>query len=133
VTDEGAADTPRLVVSFDIDGTLETGDPRGPLLIEVVRAAQSLGYIVGSSSDRTLGEQQAMWDKAGLSVDFTRRNHQMHDLIDRYPADRYIHIGDTAYDLECAHRAGFDFIWIESAALVPDAPWTADHVSLRAA
>ena len=39
------------LISFDIDGTLEFGDPPGVLTVEMVRAAQNLGYIVGSCSD----------------------------------------------------------------------------------
>ena len=45
------------VVSFDIDGTLEIGDPPGIITIDAVRAARRLGYVVGSCSDRPLAHQ----------------------------------------------------------------------------
>ena len=41
-----------ILVSFDIDGTLEVGDPPGPIELALVRRAKALGYIVGSASAR---------------------------------------------------------------------------------
>ena len=42
------------LVSFDIDGTLEVGNPPGIVPGALVRRAQRLGYLVGSCSDRTI-------------------------------------------------------------------------------
>ena len=113
----------RFLVSFDIDGTLETGDPPGPLLIEAARRAKSLGYIVGSSSDRTLAEQDAMWSNVGFDYDFICRKHEMITLVEQFGADRYVHIGDTAHDEQCATTAGFEFIFTADAAHVHETPW----------
>src|SRR5258708_2777290 len=55
---------PMILVSFDIDGTLEVGDPPGPLTLDMVRLAKSSGWVIGSASDRTVAEQEKMWDKA---------------------------------------------------------------------
>jgi hydroxymethylpyrimidine pyrophosphatase-like HAD family hydrolase len=115
--------TPRFLVSFDIDGTLETGDPPGPLLIEAARRAKLLGHIVGSSSDRTLSEQQAMWGQAGFEYDFVCRKHEMIALVTRFGADKYVHIGDTTHDEDSAFKAGFEFIFTHEAALFGDDPW----------
>ena len=60
------------LISFDIDGTLETGDPPGCITMGRVRQAQELGYIIGSCSDRTVSTQQRMWLEHGISVAFTR-------------------------------------------------------------
>lgn len=113
----------RFLVSFDIDGTLETGDPPGPLLIEAARRAKQLGYIVGSSSDRTLSEQQAMWGQVGFAYDFVCRKHEMTRLVSEFACDRYVHIGDTSHDEECATAAGFEFIFTEEATLSQESPW----------
>src|ERR1700733_10252811 len=48
----------QLPVSFDIDGTMEFGDPPGPILTSVVRALVGCGYIVGSASDRVVSNQE---------------------------------------------------------------------------
>ena len=50
---------PKLI-SFDIDGTLEVGDPPGYITIARVRQALGLGYIVGSCSDWPVSRQQRM-------------------------------------------------------------------------
>ena len=47
-----------ILVSFDIDGTLETGDPPGPITMEMVGMAQAQGCIIGSCSDRPLPSQR---------------------------------------------------------------------------
>jgi len=57
-----------ILVSFDIDGTLIAGDPPGPILFEHVLAAKARGYVIGSSSDRTLGEQRHIWAAGGVEV-----------------------------------------------------------------
>ena len=48
------------LLSFDIDGTLEIGDPPGIIPVALVRRAKALGYLVGSCSDRPVSFQQAM-------------------------------------------------------------------------
>src|SRR6266566_8855418 len=39
------------LISFDIDGTLEVGDPPGLITMEMVRQAKHLGCLIGSCSD----------------------------------------------------------------------------------
>lgn len=46
-----------ILLSFDIDGTLELGEPPGGVTMEMVRRAHDLGYLVGSCSDRALSSQ----------------------------------------------------------------------------
>ena len=41
-----------ILISFDIDGTLEVGDPPGVLTMDMVRRAQEKGCVIGSCSDR---------------------------------------------------------------------------------
>jgi len=67
------------VVSFDIDGTLEIGDPPGIITIGAVRAARRLGYVVGSCSDRPLAHQHRLWQRLELSPDFTVLKHRLAD------------------------------------------------------
>jgi hydroxymethylpyrimidine pyrophosphatase-like HAD family hydrolase len=66
---------PKLI-SFDIDGTLEVGDPPGDITMDLVRMAQQLGYLIGSCSDRTLSAQQRIWSDHLIVVDFTV-SHQL--------------------------------------------------------
>lgn len=103
------------LISFDIDGTLEVGDPPGCITLDMVRAAKSSGCIIGSCSDRTVSNQQRIWQNADIAMEFTVLKHQLDAVKAQFPADAYYHIGDTDLDRQYAERNGFQF-------LLPDAP-----------
>jgi hypothetical protein len=105
--------TPRLVVSFDIDGTMTFGDPAGPVGIDLVRAVAALGPVVGSASDRTRAEQSTLWARHGVDVAFVGGKHHLADVRHRFPAERYVHIGDTVVDEHFALDAGFEFFAVD--------------------
>jgi hypothetical protein len=105
------------LISFDIDGTLEVGDPPGIITMSMVRQARAWGYFIGSCSDRTLRHQQYMWEQHDIHVDFMVLKHQLADVKARFQAEEYYHIGDTDMDHFFATRAGFHFFWVE--AIVP--------------
>ncbi len=98
------------LISFDIDGTLEVGDPPGSVTMEMVRLAKSLGYIIGSSSDRTISSQQRIWRDQGITVDFTVLKHQISNVKDQFQAEEYYHIGYSDMDRYYSERAGFRFL-----------------------
>lgn len=110
-----------ILISFDIDGTLEEGDPPGILTIEFVREAKSGGFIVGSCSDRPISAQRAMWERHGIDVDFAVSKHMLSDLKAQFQADVYYHIGDREdLDKRPAEQAGFEFLWPHEAL---ERPW----------
>ena len=102
-----------MLVSFDIDGTMEFGHPPGPVTIEFVRALAADGHVVGSASDRTRSDQENLWSAAGVDVAFVGGKHHLHEVRDRFPADRRVHIGDTHVDEHFARLAGFEFCWVD--------------------
>lgn len=104
------------LVSFDIDGTLEVGEPPGIVPIALVKTAQRLGYLIGSCSDRPLSYQQEMWKRLGIAADFTVLKHRLTDVKERFQAAAYYHIGDTDTDDFFARAAGFHFLRAEAAA-----------------
>lgn len=104
------------LVSFDIDGTLECGEPPGVVSIALVRTAKRLGYLVGSCSDRPIGYQRDLWDRLGIAVDFTVLKHRLADLKAQFPAAAYYHVGDTDIDARFASDAGFRFLRADAAA-----------------
>jgi len=104
------------LVSFDIDGTLEVGEPPGIVPIALVKAAKRLGYLIGSCSDRPVSYQQAMWERLGIAADFTVLKHRLTDVKERFQAAAYYHIGDTDNDHFFATAAGFEFLRAEAAA-----------------
>jgi hypothetical protein len=113
---EGAAARRVTLVSFDIDGTLEVGDPPGVVPVALVRQARSLGYLIGSCSDRPLGYQHTFWERLQIAPDFTVLKHRLADVRARFAAAVYYHIGDTDVDEVYATAAGFRFLRADPAA-----------------
>ena len=105
------------LVSFDIDGTLEIGEPPGIVTIALVHTAKRLGYVVGSCSDRPISYQEEMWAELAIMPDFTALKHRLDDVRARFPhAASYYHIGDTDTDERYATAAGFQFLRADAAA-----------------
>ncbi len=98
------------LISFDIDGTLEVGEPPGSITMEMVRRAKGLGYLIGSCSDRIISSQQRMWQEHQITVDFSVLKHQLGEVKARFQAEEYYHVGDTELDHYFAERAGFHFV-----------------------
>ena len=105
---------PVILVSFDIDGTLEVGDPPGPIALQMVREAQRRGHVIGSSSDRTVAEQRRMWEAAGVVVDFVGHKHHLDQTRERFACTRLMHIGDTHVDEYYAKLHGYEFYYADA-------------------
>ena len=104
------------LISFDIDGTLEVGEPPGEVTMDMVRSAQAQGYLIGSCSDRTISTQRRIWDEHDIVVDFTVLKHRLDDVKSEFEASTYYHIGDTDMDRFFADKAGFRFVEVDAAA-----------------
>ena len=105
-----------ILISFDIDGTLEVGDPPGILTMDMVRRAQEQGCLIGSCSDRPMSGQQALWDQHNIPVDFVVPKHRLPEVKAKFEADVYYHIGDREdLDKKYALEAGFEFLWPHEA------------------
>lgn len=109
-----------FLISFDIDGTMEFGDPPGRITVEMVRKAKEHGFLIGSCSDRFLSAQWGLWAKHDIEVDFVSYKHKLDEVKARLEAARYLHIGDRQTDQQIAEQAGFDFLWDHEAT---DEPW----------
>jgi 3-deoxy-D-manno-octulosonate 8-phosphate phosphatase KdsC-like HAD superfamily phosphatase len=115
MADPGSAGVVKLI-SFDIDGTLEVGDPPGLITMDMVRAIKTLGYVIGSGSDRPLSSQRHLWENHHIVVDFMALKHRLADVKARFQAEAYYHIGDTDMDRFLAEKAGFRFVRADAAA-----------------
>jgi hypothetical protein len=104
------------LVSFDIDGTLEVGEPPGIITIAMVRSVQRRGCLIGSCSDRTVAYQRRLWERLAIAPDFTVLKHRLADVKARFAAHAYVHIGDTDVDHRYAAEAGFEFLRADAAA-----------------
>ena len=99
------------LISFDIDGTLEVGEPPGCITLDMVRQAKARGCIIGSCSDRTVSNQQRIWQDNAIEMEFTVLKHQLDSVKAEFEAEDYYHIGDTEIDRQYAERNGFHFLW----------------------
>ena len=110
-----------ILISFDIDGTLEVGDPPGVLTMDMVRTVQEKGFLIGSCSDRPPSSQRAIWNEHNIPVDFAVPKHMLSEVKAQFEADAYYHIGDREdLDKRYALEAGFEFLWPDEAA---EQPW----------
>jgi hypothetical protein len=110
----------KILISFDIDGTLEIGDPPGPLTMDMVRRAHEFGCIIGTCSDRPLNVQKELMERQKIPIDFVARKNELAEVRAAFEAELYYHIGDTELDHLFAMRAGFDFLWMTAAL---NEPW----------
>ncbi|PON18226.1 hypothetical protein C2W62_09085 [Candidatus Entotheonella serta] len=109
-----------ILISFDIDGTLEVGDPPGVLTMDMVRKARQKGFLIGSCSDRPISTQRIIWEQHDISIDFAIGKLMLPDVMEQFKAAMYYHIGDREdLDKKYALEAGFEFLWLEEAILQP--------------
>ena len=107
----------KILLSLDIDGTIEVGDPPGVLTMEMLRPAVKRGFIVGSCSDRPLSTQRKIFAADGIEVAFAVSKHMLPQVMEQFEADEYVHVGDREdLDKRYALAAGFSFLWPEEAA-----------------
>ncbi|MBI4236334.1 MAG: hypothetical protein HY688_03145 [Chloroflexi bacterium] len=100
------------VITFDIDGTMEFGDPIGIITRGHVQAFRAQGAIIGSASDRPESSQFLMWRASGIEPDFVVLKHRMSEVRELYPdAEAFWHVGDRPLDQMTARQAGFVFFW----------------------
>lgn len=103
-----------LIISFDLDGTLEFGDPPGAIAPALVRTLQETVFVVGSASDRTVLDQSRLWQSAGLEPGFVVVKNHLRHISSKYPGRRLVHIGDRFADYLEARNAGALFLHVES-------------------
>jgi hypothetical protein len=103
----------RVLVSFDIDGTMEFGDPPGPISPSHVHDLLQRGFIVGCASDRAKSSQAGLWLRHNIELSFLGGKHQLMGIRERFLADRYVHVGDTDLDRRYALEAGFEFLFVQ--------------------
>lgn len=107
-----------MLISFDIDGTMEFGQPPGPVPVSFVRELAADGHVIGSASDRTRSDQSLLWEQHGIDVAFVGGKHHLHEVREQFPAERHVHIGDTHVDEHYARLAGFEFCQLDDWATI---------------
>ena len=70
----------RIVISFDIDGTMEFGDPPGPVSASIARELVDRGCILGVASDWAMSCQAPEWARHGIAPRFVGGKHPRHQI-----------------------------------------------------
>ena len=113
-----------VLLSLDIDGTMEVGDPPGGIPLAWIPRARARGYFVGSASDRTMSDQRNLWARHAVEVDFVGHKHKLDEIRARFPdATRWIHVGDGEADRIYAIRHGFEFFWVDDVPVDGTPGW----------
>src|SRR4051812_25662580 len=66
-----------VVISFDIDGTMEFGDPPGPVSASIARELAVRGCILGVASDWAVSCQGPEWARHGTAPRFVGGKHHL--------------------------------------------------------
>jgi len=104
---------PTIVIAFDVDGTLECGNPKGPIKLKTIRALKRAGFIVG-----IIGAYQkavAAGLQGGIDVDFLMSGHpykpkHLTHLKLVYRPALTIYVGDEPADRQAALQTGCAYI-----------------------
>ena len=85
-----------ILISFDIDGTLEVGDPPGVLTMAMVKRVQQQGFLIGSCSDRPISAQRAIWAQHNIAIDFAVGKLMLPDVKAKFEAGTRKHRDRTS-------------------------------------
>ncbi|MFC7550460.1 hypothetical protein [Plantactinospora sp. GCM10030261] len=108
-----------VLLSLDIDGTLDCGNPSGRLCRQDALAAVEAGALIGSASDRTASDQVRVWAGWRVTPTFVVPKHGLAEVAARFPGWSRLHVGDGFVDWLEATRAGFDFLNVADLAATP--------------
>lgn len=109
---------PSVLVAFDVDGTLEVGDPRGPIKLDDVRRLKEAGLIVGIVGAREKVEGRLVGLDFYMEGDpYKERN--LKELASRFKPALAIYVADRPSDREAALRAGFCYLKPDDFSLAP--------------
>ena len=95
--------------AFDRDGTLEWGNPQGPITKEHLEKMRSLGYLIGGSGGQPSSDQSERWREHRIEPDFTVHKENLPEIRAKF--SELTHVGDTQDDVEWAKKAKANFMY----------------------
>ena len=111
-----AVDFGLRTISFDIDMTLRTGEDfeEDMALVDPQKITdlQSMGYIVGTCSDRNPSDQLATMQQLGQEPNFCVPKEMLGWVKKLLPGPYHLHVGDDRErDQKIAAQAGWEHQW----------------------
>ena len=100
------------IISFDIDGTMEFGNPSGLVTVEMVKAEIVKGNAIISCSGHIVANQIKMFKEHGIELQMACLKGGLREAKRNWNVnvERYIHIGDDEIDKEAAEFARFEYM-----------------------
>ncbi|MBP1448847.1 MAG: HAD family hydrolase [Thermoproteus sp.] len=105
------------VYAFDCDGTLEFGNPPGPVKIEQLMQMSSRGIVVVIVSDS--GNCARLWKEnggpflhvSGGATSGDQRTNALLAVKRMFQAERYVYVSDNPGDDKRSADAGFEYVY----------------------
>jgi hypothetical protein len=101
-----------FVVAFDVDGTLEYGDPEGPIKLERVKQLKDEGFSVGIIGAREKVEN-LLPNLDFYSPGDPLKPEGLREVKERFNPIMGIYVADRASDREAALQTGFCFMYAD--------------------
>jgi len=101
-----------MLVAFDVDGTLECGNPPGPVKLEDLRKMKQAGLIVGIISPSLFRVKKELGDL----LDFYKagpKEETMREIRMSY-SGRTLYVGDSIHDELASAKALWEFCKAEN-------------------
>ncbi|MCJ7631092.1 hypothetical protein MUP77_01630 [Candidatus Bathyarchaeota archaeon] len=99
----------KMLVAFDVDGTLECGSPSGPIKLETVRNMKKSGMVIGIISPSLFRVKKELGDLLDFYLAGPKAE-AMFEMRKTY-SGRMMYVGDCIIDENEAHKAGWEFCY----------------------
>ena len=105
-----------VMLVFDVHGTLECGDPRGPVRLKSLRALKAENFVVG-----IVGAYEKV-QKRVHSLDFyydgdPHKDENLRKVMEEYKPKLAFYVADRPSDREVALKNGFCYVRPEDFTL----------------
>ncbi|MEM1944138.1 MAG: HAD family hydrolase [Nitrososphaerota archaeon] len=104
-----------MIIAVDVDGTLEVGDPPGPIsvltLANIARRKYPSVIIVSDSYQKVWNRVDMLGYMIPVCAITGGKAERLKAIRREYPMeDRYIMVGDSPDDAEAAREAGYEYM-----------------------
>lgn len=104
-----------MLVAFDVDGTLECGNPQGPIKLDILKRMKNEGMVIGIISPSLFRVKKEL----GKLLDFYKagpKEEVMREIRMSY-SGRVLYIGDSIHDELAAAKALWEFCYAKDFKL----------------
>jgi ribonucleotide monophosphatase NagD (HAD superfamily) len=99
------------VIAFDVDGTLEVGDPAGSIKLSALKDLKQQGYVVGviSNASTRARVKDKFHDEADFFLTKGTTKAQSMKIVGK-DFDQKLYVGNSAQDEKAAKKADWKYV-----------------------